>query len=88
MPSSPVPCSAPVPPAVVPTMKRFHPHVTAGRLRRGPSPYMVRQIGFSLLDARLPERGLDVHVRHITLFRSHLGPGGARYEPLFTAPVA
>ncbi len=68
--------------------KRFHPHVTAGRLRRGPSPYMARQIGFSWLDARLPERGLEVHVRHITLFRSHLGPGGARYDALFTAPVA
>ena len=67
---------------------RFHPHVTIGRLRRGPSGYMFRQIGNSWLDARLPERGLDVHVRHITLFRSHLGPGGARYEPLFTAPVA
>ena len=68
--------------------KRFHPHVTAGRLRRGPSPYMFRQIGKSWLDAHLPDRGLEVHVRHITLFRSHLGPGGARYEPLFTAPVA
>ena len=67
---------------------RFHPHVTIGRLRRGPSGYMFRQIGNSWIDARLPERGLDVHVRHVTLFRSYLGPGGARYEPLYTAPVA
>ena len=67
---------------------RFHPHVTIGRLRRGPSGYMMRRIGRSWLEAELPERGLDVHVSRITLFRSHLGPGGARYETLYTAPVA
>ena len=37
--------------------------------------------------AWVPERGQDVHDCHITLSRSHLGPGGARYKPLFTAPV-
>ena len=67
---------------------RFHPHVTIGRLRRGPSAYMAGQIGYSWLDAWIPERGFDVHVTRITLFRSQLGPGGARYEPLFTAPMA
>ena len=68
--------------------KRFHPHLTAGRLRRGPSPFMARQIGFSWLDARLPEEGLDVHITRITLFRSRLGPDGARYERLYMAPMA
>ena len=67
---------------------RFHPHVTIGRLRRGPSGYMIRQIGRSWLEANLSERGFDVHVIRVTLFRSHLGPGGARYETLFTAPMA
>lgn len=67
---------------------RFHPHVTIGRLRRGPSGYMIRQIGRSWLEANLSERGFDVHVSRVTLFRSHLGPGGARYETLYTAPVA
>ena len=67
---------------------RFHPHVTIGRLRRGPSAYMAGQIGYSWLDAWLPERGFDVHVSRITLFRSRLGPGGARYEQLYTAPMA
>ena len=67
---------------------RFHPHVTIGRLRRGPSAYMAGQIGYSWLDAWIPERGFDVHVTRITLFRSQLGPGGARYETLFTAPMA
>ncbi len=67
---------------------RFHPHVTIGRLRSGPSGYMIRQIGRSWLEAYLPDRGFDVHVNRVTLFRSHLGPGGARYETLFTAPMA
>ena len=67
---------------------RFHPHVTIGRLRGGPSAYMASKIGYWWNDALLSERGFDVHVTRITLFRSHFGVGGARYEPLFTAPMA
>ena len=49
---------------------------------------MTETHGIRNPDGCLPERGFDVHVTRITLFRSHLGFGGARYEQLYTAPMA
>lgn len=60
----------------------FHPHLTLGRFRPG---------------ARPPDRGLleapaardlgMLPVDRVTMFRSHLEPGGARYEALHQFPL-
>jgi len=56
-----------------PKGRRFHPHVTVARVRRGQRP---RQAG-----PRAPAlEGLRCDA--VTLFRSHLGGGPARYEAL------
>lgn len=58
--------------------RRFHPHVTVGRVR---SPQ-----GIDALRAAIEEHdGFDagaVRIDEITLFESRLGRGGARYEKL------
>jgi len=53
--------------------RRFHPHVTVARVRRGERP---RPVGPEPPD--LAELRCDA----LTLFRSHLGGGPARYEAL------
>lgn len=65
---------------LAPEGRRFKPHVTIARLR-GHSPREVSQwiasnAPFSLPPYKLP----PVPVREITLYRSHLGRSGARYE--------
>lgn len=54
--------------------RRFRPHVTVARVRRGAR---VRRDGLPELPAVRPFAGAAV-----TLLRSHLGRGGARYEAL------
>ncbi len=60
-----------------PDRRPFWPHLTLARLRgrrrRDPSPAFP-------LEAGRPEGPL--RFGHVTLYRSHLAPGGARYEPL------
>ena len=60
-----------------PERRPFWPHLTLARVRgRGgpePSSALPPQAG-------LPEGPL--RFGHVTLYRSHLAPGGARYEPL------
>lgn len=60
-----------------PERRPFWPHLTLarvrGRERRRPSPALPTQVG-------RPEGPL--RFEHVALYRSRLGPGGARYEPL------
>jgi 2'-5' RNA ligase len=52
--------------------RRFRPHLTAARLSRD-----------AVIGAELdPPPALEFTVARLTLFRSHLGQSGARYEPL------
>ncbi len=63
--------------------RRFHPHVTLGRVRdRRPAPDLA-------FLARDGDRDLGIsHVDAVTLFRSELGAGGARHSALATLPLA
>lgn len=60
--------------------RRFRPHLTVARVRHGWSaPTSL---------ALPPTPQLDLDVRGVTLFRSFLGGGPARYEALVQAPFA
>jgi 2'-5' RNA ligase len=56
-----------------PERRRFLPHVTVARVRRGQSPRDYS------LDP--PPEPLAFAADAVSLVQSHLGPGGARYEP-------
>jgi len=56
-----------------PEKRPFWPHVTFARVRRG-----VKRVE----SIALPPPELDFTARHVTLYRSHLSPRGARYEAL------
>jgi 2'-5' RNA ligase len=57
----------------------FHPHLTLSRIR----PHQ----DVSATIARVPEFGRTMQVDRITVFRSHLGRGGAQYERLEELPL-
>ena len=59
-----------------PEDRPFRPHLTLARLR---DPHDLRP-----LLQLLPPLGVMLPVQEITLFRSHLGNGPARYEPVET----
>lgn len=56
----------------------FRPHVTVGRVARD-----ARVDGRRALDPPAPV--VSFHAVALTLYRSHTGPGGSRYEPLARA---
>jgi RNA 2',3'-cyclic 3'-phosphodiesterase len=56
-----------------PEKRPFWPHVTFARVRRG-----ARRA--SLIESEPPS--LEFTAKHVTLYRSHLSPRGARYEAL------
>jgi RNA 2',3'-cyclic 3'-phosphodiesterase len=56
-----------------PEKRPFWPHVTFARVRRG-----VKRVE----PISQPPPELDFTARHVTLYRSHLSPRGARYEAL------
>ena len=62
--------------AYEPEQRRYRPHLTVARGER------VRVRGLP----ELPQTGAFDGTA-VTLFRSHLGRGGARYEPLVSAPL-
>jgi len=63
-----------------PETRRFRPHLTVARARKDERP--VRPDGVD--DLSLAEFPVDA----VTLFRSRLGPGGARYDVLEAFPLA
>lgn len=62
-----------------PERRRFRAHVTVGRVRRGTH---VRT------QDPLEPPALEFPAATLTLYRSHTGRTGARYEPLACAPLA
>ena len=66
--------------AFEPERRRFRPHVTVGRVARG-TPIDARQA----LAPDVPP--LAFAAPAVTLYRSHTGAGGARYEPLVRAEL-
>jgi RNA 2',3'-cyclic 3'-phosphodiesterase len=56
-----------------PERRPFWPHVTFARVRRG-----VKRVE----PIELPPPSLEFKADRVTLYRSHLSPRGARYEPL------
>lgn len=62
----------------------FRPHLTVGRLANSPSPPVAQT---AALLASLPVTAAPLPVTAIHLIRSLLGPGGARYTTLVTAPL-
>ncbi len=71
---------------ITPDRRRYHPHTTVARLRRDARGRMAVAIGEAWL-ASSP-RAVSFPIKEFALFRSHLGPRGARYERLFTTPLA
>ena len=68
-----------------PEARRFRAHVTLGRVReiRPPQAAALREAMNRLRIDRAPAT-----VAHATLYRSHLSPKGARYEPLVRTMLA
>ncbi|BDG09263.1 RNA 2',3'-cyclic phosphodiesterase [Anaeromyxobacter paludicola] len=64
-----------------PEERRFSPHLTLGRAR---DPRGARGLA-PLLSRAPPPSSAPWRAEEVTLFRSHLSPGGARYEPLLRA---
>ena len=62
-----------------PEKRPFWPHVTFARVRRG-----VHRV--EPIESEPPT--LDFTARHVTLYRSHLSPRGARYEALERAELS
>ncbi len=61
-----------------PESRRFFAHVTVARVRRGARVRANREL--------TPPSPVRFSGSEVTLFRSRLSPGGARYEPLRTVP--
>lgn len=62
-----------------PEKRPFWPHLTLARVKRG-------EIAGPLGDPA-PPPGEELEAAEVVLYRSHLGPAGARYEPLARVPL-
>lgn len=69
-----------------PEARRFHPHVTLGRFRP-PPPEQVFRLERALAEAA-GFRPPPFTAREMVMFESHLGRGGAQYEPLARYPFS
>lgn len=67
-----------------PEARPFLPHVTVARVRSRGNERAARTLAEATLPP-LPPLAFDGAA--VTLYRSHLGPGGARYEPLARAEL-
>jgi len=63
-----------------PDDRPFRPHLTLSRVR--PEVDVSGLVGGAL------PLGIDWKCESIVVYRSHLGRGGARYEPLETLPLS
>jgi 2'-5' RNA ligase len=69
-------------PHVPPEKRPFTPHLTVARLN---PPVDLRAVAPELLGLRVDSSAFTVE--RLVLYRSHLSPGGARYEPLHVVPL-
>jgi 2'-5' RNA ligase len=67
---------------------RFAPHATTGRVNNEAQRMAVMRVGQAWEVAKLPPGLPEFTLNSVVLFRSQLGPGGARYEKLFEAPLS
>jgi 2'-5' RNA ligase len=67
-----------------PEGRRFHPHLTLGRRRRGTTPQDLHALRALLESKRMGSLG-EAPVDQVCLFRSELRPTGAVYTRLVTA---
>jgi RNA 2',3'-cyclic 3'-phosphodiesterase len=63
--------------------RKFHPHLTLGRVNRSCSPEEIRQIQTACQQLNLPTYP-DFQTRHVVLFQSTLQPNGPIYQALHT----
>lgn len=70
----------------VPDRRKYNPHLTLGRVSRNANPKEVRSISTVLRKQRVGFLGA-VRISEVNLFRSDLGPRGAVYTKMFTAPI-
>jgi len=64
--------------------RRFHPHLTLGRVKRNASHRDIKEISLMLNEQEITNLAV-VQVDSVCLFRSDLRPGGAVYSILSTA---
>jgi 2'-5' RNA ligase len=68
-------------------IRPFSPHLTLARVPESVPADTGAQIAAALRNTRAPEAA-PFSVREVSLIRSQLGPGGARYTRLATAELA
>jgi 2'-5' RNA ligase len=66
--------------------RRFHPHLTIGRVRQGGGPE-VRALG-QLVRQHADFDAASATIDHVTVFSSILGKAGPTYQALVRAPLA
>jgi 2'-5' RNA ligase len=64
-----------------PERRRFHPHLTVGRLKRSVTPAQQQTLSRQLEQTQIGRLG-RIEVRAVSLMRSELLPTGARYTQL------
>ena len=71
--------------------RRFHPHITLGRVRDNPPATIGHDLQRALDDPKLVRRvadtSLDIPVNEVLLMRSYLERGGARHVPIERYPL-
>jgi 2'-5' RNA ligase len=72
-------------------LKRFHPHVTLGRVRDNPPASLGADVGRAFNDPRIAELVVDqplgIDVEEVLLVRSFLERGGSRHVPIARYPL-
>ncbi|HUU95328.1 MAG TPA: RNA 2',3'-cyclic phosphodiesterase [Phycisphaerae bacterium] len=63
--------------------RAYHPHITLGRSKARSGSAVIRRV-LETVPAPPPN---EMTVDNLVLFESRLGPGGARYYPVSTAPL-
>lgn len=71
-----------------PEERAFRPHLTLARRRREADLRRASTLAHALCAAHAGRQWGVVEVVALTVFRSELGPGGARYTPLARLPLA
>lgn len=69
-----------------PDQREFNPHLTLGRIARNATPNQVRSAGEILRKQKLGFLGAAI-INSVNLFRSDLGPDGAVYSKIYSAPL-